>query len=392
MFSTSSEYRSFIKNFQKFVFVAFTLCLSMFSSISFAQDTPVFRIGTGATIGNYFPLGGIIASSISKPVGSRACEKGGSCGVDGLLSVSVSTQGSVSNVIGISNGTLEGGFAQADVVFWALRGEHVFRTRGAIGNLRSVANLYPEAMHLVVGINSGIRTLEDLAKKKISIGPAGSGTNAAAQLLLETRGVRVPKENMFTLSDSESYEAITSGEIDAFFIIAGAPARLVTVLTDRHKARLLSLSKTDVEILEEIYPFFSGGTIGVGTYKNTSDTLALMVPAQFLVREDLDDELIYGITKALWHESTAANLAKGHALGRFITRETALDGLILPLHPGAERFYREIGMIPDVEETFTDEEPDEDPSGSVEEDQTLIPDETSKETNSVDHDEQVSQE
>ncbi|WP_120497883.1 TAXI family TRAP transporter solute-binding subunit [Kiloniella sp. EL199] len=377
MFSTSSKYRFFIKNFQNAVFVAFILFLSLSSSIGFAQNTPVFRIGTGATIGNYFPLGGIIASSISKPVGSRACEKGGSCGVDGLLSVSVSTQGSVSNVIGISNGTLEGGFAQADVVFWALRGEHVFRTRGAIGNLRSVANLYPEAMHLVVGINSDIRSLEDLAQKKVSIGPAGSGTNAAAQLLLETRGVRIPEENMFTLSDSESYEAITSGEIDAFFIIAGTPARLVTVLTDRHKARLLSLSKTDVEILEEIYPFFSGGMIGVGTYKNTSDTLALMVPAQFLVREDLDDDLIYGITKALWHESTAANLAKGHTLGRFITRETALDGLILPLHPGAERFYREIGMIPEVEENLEDERPGKESGNPVADNQIVVDDETS---------------
>lgn len=334
-------------------------------------------------------MGGIIASSISKPVGSRACEKGGSCGVDGLLSVSVSTQGSVSNVIGISNGTLEGGFAQADVVFWALRGEHVFRTRGAIGNLRSVANLYPEAMHLVVGINSGIRSLEDLEKKKISIGPAGSGTNAAAQLLLETRGVRVSKENMFTLSDSESYEAITSGEIDAFFMIAGVPARLVTVLTDRHKARLLSLSQTDVEILQEIYPFFSGGTIGVGTYKNTSDTLALMVPAQFLVRDDLDNDLIYGITKALWHETTAENLTKGHALGQYITQETALDGLILPLHPGAERFYREIGMIPEEEETFMDEDLEEGQDVSEDGDQVVIDDETSNEINSTDAEEGV---
>ncbi|WP_417452680.1 TAXI family TRAP transporter solute-binding subunit [Kiloniella sp.] len=389
MFSTSSRYRFFQKNFQNFVIVASIFCISILSNISLAQDTPVFRIGTGATIGNYFPLGGIIASSISKPVGSRACEKGGSCGVDGLLSVSVSTQGSVSNVIGISNGTLEGGFAQADVVFWALRGEHVFRTRGAIGNLRSVANLYPEAMHLVVGINSGIRSLEDLEKKKISIGPAGSGTNAAAQLLLETRGVRVSKENMFTLSDSESYEAITSGEIDAFFMIAGAPARLVTVLTDRHKAKLLSLSQTDVEILQEIYPFFSGGTIGVGTYKNTSDTLALMVPAQFLVRDDLDNDLVYGITKALWHETTAENLTKGHALGQYITRETALDGLILPLHPGAERFYREIGMIPEVEETFMDEDLEEDQGVSEDGDQVVIDDEISNEINSTDTEEGV---
>ncbi|MFD2204499.1 TAXI family TRAP transporter solute-binding subunit [Kiloniella antarctica] len=344
MFTTSSVFRTLVK---KPFFIIASLIVFGFSGALFAQDTPIFRIGTGATIGNYFPIGGIIASSISKPVGSRDCNKGGSCGVDGLLSVSVSTQGSVENILGIANGTLEGGFAQADVVYWALRGEHIFRTRGAIGNLRSVANLYPEAMHLVVSFHSGIRTLEDLVGKKISIGPEGSGSNAGAQLVLETRNIRIPNKNMLTLSNSEAYEAILNGEIDAFFAIAGTPARLVTALTDQHKVSLLSLSQADVDVLHDIYPFFTGGTIPVGTYNTVPDTLALMVPAQFLVRDDMDEKLIYGITKALWHKTTAQNLAKGHTLGRFIKLDTALDGLIMPLHPGAERFYREIGLIGD---------------------------------------------
>lgn len=344
MSAASSVFRTLVK---KPLFITTILILFGFSGALYAQDTPIFRIGTGATIGNYFPIGGIIASSISKPVGSRDCDKGGSCGVDGLLSVSVSTQGSVENVIGIADGRLEGGFAQADVVYWALRGEHIFRTRGAIGNLRSVANLYPEAMHIVVSFHSGIRTLDDLADKKISIGPTGSGTNAGAQLVLETRNIRIPNENMLTLSNSEAYEAILNGDIDAFFVIAGTPARLVSALTDQHKVSLLSLSQTDVDVLHEIYPFFTAGKIDVGTYNTVPDTLALMVPAQFLVREDMDEKLIYGITKALWHETTAMNLSKGHTLGRFITLDTALEGLIMPLHPGAERFYREIGLIGD---------------------------------------------
>ncbi|WP_419903562.1 TAXI family TRAP transporter solute-binding subunit [Kiloniella sp.] len=367
MSAASSVFRTLVK---KPLFVAITIILFGFSGVLYAQDTPIFRIGTGATIGNYFPIGGIIASSISKPVGSRDCDKGGSCGVDGLLSVSVSTEGSVANVLGIADGTLEGGFAQADVVYWALRGEHVFRTRGAIGNLRSVANLYPEAMHLVVSFHSGIRTLEDLADKKLSIGPAGSGTNAGAQLVLETRNIRVPKENMLTLSNSEAYEAILTGEIDAFFVIAGTPARLVSALTDQHKVSLLSLSQTDVDVLHDIYPFFSGGTIDVGTYNTVPDTLALMVPAQFLVREDMDEKLIYGITKALWHETTARNLEKGHTLGRFITLDTALDGLIMPLHPGAERFYREIGLIGD--HVIKKEEPEDEISEETTEETTAL--------------------
>ena len=108
MSAASSVFRTLVK---KPLFIISCLIVFGFSGALFAQDTPIFRIGTGATIGNYFPIGGIIASSISKPVGSRDCDKGGSCGVDGLLSVSVSTQGSVENILGIANGTLEGGFA-----------------------------------------------------------------------------------------------------------------------------------------------------------------------------------------------------------------------------------------------------------------------------------------
>ncbi|MCZ4283022.1 TAXI family TRAP transporter solute-binding subunit [Kiloniella laminariae] len=344
MSAASSIIRTLLNVPQAFVSI---LILSLFSSLSMAQDTPIFRIGTGATVGNYFPIGGIIANSISKPIGSRDCDKGGNCGVRGLLSNSVATEGSVANINGIADGLLEGGFAQADVVYWALKGEHIFRTRGAVGNIRSIANLYPEAMHLVISNTSGIRSIEDLHDRKVSLGPVGSGSNAGAQLLLETRGVRIAEENLSYLNDSEAYEAMLKGDIDGFFTIAGIPARLVKALADQSRITLLSLSEVDLDVLQEIYPFFSAGVIEVGTYRNVPNTPALLVPAQFLVREDLDDELVYGITKALWHESTQKKLRDGHELGHMIVIEKALDGLIMPLHPGAERFYREIGMIAD---------------------------------------------
>ena len=120
------------------------------SAASWSQDVNFFRIGTGATAGTYFPVGSIIASAISNPPGSRECERGGSCGVPGLIAVAQSTSGSVDNVEGIANGTLESGFSQADIAYWAYTGTQIYRTRGAVPKLRAIANLFPESVHLVV--------------------------------------------------------------------------------------------------------------------------------------------------------------------------------------------------------------------------------------------------
>ncbi|MCH7796179.1 MAG: hypothetical protein IH900_13720, partial [Proteobacteria bacterium] len=98
--------------------------------LSFAQEVRYFRIGTGSTAGTYFPIGGIIASAISKPPGSRDCAAGGSCGVPGLIAVAQSTEGSVANVMGIAGGTLESGLSQADISYWAYNGQGIFADRG----------------------------------------------------------------------------------------------------------------------------------------------------------------------------------------------------------------------------------------------------------------------
>jgi TRAP transporter TAXI family solute receptor len=113
------------------------------------QDVTFFRIGTGGTIGTYYPVGGLIANAISNPPGSRTCADGGSCGVPNLIATAVATDGSVANVAGITGGHMQSGFVQSDVAYWAFKGSGIYEGKPKIDVLRAIANLYPESFHVV---------------------------------------------------------------------------------------------------------------------------------------------------------------------------------------------------------------------------------------------------
>ena len=126
------------------------------SGTAVSEEVAYFRIGTGGIAGTYYPIGGLaardrwIAQWISNPPGSRPCDKGGSCGVPGLVSVAQAANGSVANVIGVGQGDLESGFAQSDVAYWAYSGTGIFSKKESIDNLRVIGSLYAESFHLVV--------------------------------------------------------------------------------------------------------------------------------------------------------------------------------------------------------------------------------------------------
>jgi len=154
-----------------------------------AQDLTFVRIGTGSTGGTYFPIGGLIASAISNPPGSRACAEGGSCGVPGVIAVTQSTQGSVENVRAVAAGELDMALSQADVAFHAHFGNGVFAGDKRLPNLRAVANLYPEEVHIVVRSDSGIQSVTGLKGKRVSLGEKASGTLVVARLVLAAYGL-----------------------------------------------------------------------------------------------------------------------------------------------------------------------------------------------------------
>jgi len=322
------------------------MALGAFGSV-LAQDISFFRIGTASTAGTYFPVGGIIASAISSPPGSRDCERGGSCGVPGLVAVAQSTQGSVDNVRQIEHGVMESGFSQSDVAYWAYHGEELFAEEGPLKSLRAIANLYPETIHLVVRRDAGIETVADIKGKKISLDRPASGTRVDALLVLKAFGLGPEDLEVFSLASGAASDALREGEIDGFFFVAGTPATAVLELTEASLVRLVPITGPEVDKLLAERPFFARQTVRIGAYPGVPVTETISVGAQWLVSSEVPEETVYQITSALWHPTTRQLLDKGHPKSSQITLERALDSLGVPLHPGAERYYREVGLIKD---------------------------------------------
>lgn len=310
------------------------------------QEMRFFRIGTGGVTGTYYPIGGLIADIISNPPGSRPCEKGGSCGVPGLVAIAQSSNGSVANIEAIESGALESGFVQSDIAHWAYTGTGIYEGEGRIESLRAITSLYPESIHIVTHDDSGIASVRDLVGKRVSLDEPGSGTLVDARIILEAFGLSEDDLTAYYLKPSRAMALMDEGRLDAFLIVAGYPTGSVLDFCATSGCDLVPIEGPEVDAMLEQYPFFAKDTIPAGTYPGVGRTETLSVGAQWLVSADIEEELVYGITKALWHENARQLLDNGHAKGKSITLATALDGVAIPLHPGAERYYREIGLIP----------------------------------------------
>jgi uncharacterized protein len=321
--------------------VAAVLCLATATGAS-----QYFRIGTGSTGGTYFPIGAILASAISNPPGSRECNRGGSCGVPGLIAVAQSTSGSVENVRAIGSGLLESALSQADVAFWAYNGRHTFTESGPIRNLRAIANLYPEMVHIVVRRDAGILTVRDLKGKRVSLDREGSGTLVDAMIILEAYNVKPEDLTVEHLEPGPAADRLRDGTLDALFFVAGVPASAINDLASTVPISLVPITGPESDRLRQTYPFFTANYIPAGAYPGIYSTPTVSVGAQWLVAAEIPDDIVYGVTKALWHPSTGTLLEAGHPQGKHIQKETALDGIGIPLHPGAIRYYREVGMLP----------------------------------------------
>ncbi len=329
-------------------FAAAAAASLLLAGVAAAQQPSFFRIGTGGTAGTYYPIGGLLANAISSAPGSRPCEEGGSCGVPGLIATALSSNGSVANVNGIAGGTLESGFSQSDVATWAQSGTGIWEGQPAVEKLRAIANLYPESIHLVAAADSGIASVADLAGKRVSMDEPGSGTLVDARIILEAHGLSEDDVEAAFLKPDQAAERMRDGAMDAFFFVGGFPAGAIAELASQADITLVPIEGEGASSITETYPFFAEHTIPGGTYEGIDDDLTtLAVGAQWVTSADQPEELIYGITQALWNDGTRALLDAGHAKGREITAGTALDGVGIPLHPGAERFYREAGMLTD---------------------------------------------
>ncbi len=324
---------------------AAVLAASCLANSAVAQELKFFTIGTGGTAYTYYPVGGVIANAISKPPGSRECGEGGSCGVDNLIASAVSSRGSVDNVNAILSGLRNSGFAQSDVAYWAYTGTGTMAGKEPATELRTIAALFEEHIHLVAMKDSGINSVSDLKGKRVSLDEPGSGTYVDAKLILEANGLFTDDLTAEALKGGAASEALRNGKIDAFFVVAGYPTGSLVELASAAKIKLVPIAGPGANALTEKYRFFSASAIPAGTYEGVDSVDTVAVGAQWFTSAKEDEELIYNITKALWNDETRKLLDVGHAKGKTITAETAMSGIGVPLHAGAVRYYTEAGLF-----------------------------------------------
>src|SRR6185503_6573735 len=228
--------------------------------------------------------------------------------------------------------------------YWAYTGTAIYDGRPRSETLRAIANLYAESVHLVARRGSGIKSVADLRGKRVSLDEPGSGTLVDARLILAAFGLNEKDIKASYLPAQRVADSLKEGTIDAFFNVSGWPQSAVAELATTVGIDLVPIDGPGAEKLLKQYSFFSADQIPDGAYKGVAGVPTVSVHALWVTSSKQPDELIYKITAALWNPSTRKLLDSGHSKGRDIKLETALTGVAIPLHAGAERFYKEKGL------------------------------------------------
>ncbi|WHY83532.1 TAXI family TRAP transporter solute-binding subunit [Siminovitchia fortis] len=281
-------------------------------------------IATGGTGGTYYPLGGNFANLIKDATG--------------IESNAVTSGASAENMALIQKEEVEVAFTQTDIATYATEGTNMFKEK--VDNLKGLGTLYPETIQIVTTEKSGIKSVEDLKGKTVSVGESGSGTLANAEQILEAYGMTLDDVKARNLSFDDSTTGIQDGTIDAAFITAGTPTGAVEGLAATEKVVIVPLEDDKIDALIEKYPYYAKETIKEGTYNAKSDINTVAVQAMLVVRSDLSDDLVYDMTKAIYENTDKI----GHAKGEQISAENALNGMAIDIHPGAKKYFDEKGI------------------------------------------------
>ena len=303
--------------------IAVALAVVIGATTASSSTLTFLHMGTGSASGTVFPLGGLLAGIFSNPPGSRDCERGGSCGVPGVIVTATSSEGSVENITEIQAKNFDLALVQGDVAFWAYYGLGPYKGQEPIRSLRAIGSLYPQAVHLVVPADSDIEDITDLAG----------------------RGIKKGDYEAYYMKPGAAADSLAAGALDAAFFVTGYPDASISGLAQRLQIRLVPLTWDDFDELITKYSFITGGVIPADYYPGIPATLTLNVSAQLIAREDMDEKLVYGVTRALWHETSRKKLEKNHPRGAQIRLKAALNGVGIPLHPGARKFYQEVGLL-----------------------------------------------
>ena len=299
-----------------------------------AQQTFI-AIGTGGVTGVYYPTGGAICRLVNR---DRA-EHGVRCGVE-------STGGSVFNINAIRGGELEFGVAQSDWQFHAFNGTSRFEEQGAFEELRAVFSVHPEPFTVVARADAGISTFEDLQGKRVNVGNPGSGQRGTMEVLMGAMGWTMDDFAVASeLQAAEQSQALCDNNIDAMIYTVGHPSGSIQEATTACDSVLVTVANDAVTQLVEENSFYRTATIPGGMYRgNDSDVETFGVGATFVTSADVPEEVVYTVVSAVF-ENLDQFRGLHPAFANLDAETMANDSLSAPLHPGAERYFREAGLI-----------------------------------------------
>jgi TRAP transporter TAXI family solute receptor len=222
----------------------------------------------------------------------------------------------------------------------------VYEGKPKVADLRLIANLYPETIHLVARKGANIKSVADLKGKRVSLDEPGSGTLVDARIILGAYGITEKDIKPEYLKPNQAGDKMKDGGLDAFFFVGGYPTSAISELASSGGGvDLVPVTGPEVDKMLKEYGFFALDTIPANTYKGVGEVKTIAVGAQWVTSAKLPEALIYEITKAMWNDSTRKLLDAGHAKGRAITKASATAGAGIPFHPGAEKFYKEAGLL-----------------------------------------------
>ncbi|MBE6906101.1 MAG: TAXI family TRAP transporter solute-binding subunit [Ruminococcaceae bacterium] len=304
--------------------------VSTSESISSYEKPKFLSVGTAGTGGAYYPIGIAMADIITNSLG--------------IQTTAQVTGGAVENNGLIQDGTLEIAITQGPMAYAAVNGTAPYeKKQDKISAMFS--GLSKGIFHVVTLESTGIRTMEDLKGRRVVMGPAGGGAINMASDIWGEYGFSINDVNATYISYSDGMSALTDGKCDAVVVQSAAPASAITeLMVTRKDAVILEIEEAMRKQIIEKYPYYSEYVIPKDVYGTASDFPVIHLSNMVVCNSDLPEELVYDITKAFFAENVD-KIKSSNPAAKDLNVESAVKNVPIPLHPGAEKYFREIGVI-----------------------------------------------
>jgi TRAP transporter TAXI family solute receptor len=322
-----------LKSFLGLGFLATLLSMATFPSVLSAQPRRAVIMASGSVDGAYYPIAGAISRITSD-----------SRDLNFLVAVE-SSAGSIANVQLLKSGEADFALLQNDVAYYAFNGITLDAFAGKpVKNMAGVFSVYPEIVHVITRRSADVRSIRDLKGKRVVLGAPGSGAEQNALQVLKAHGIReTDLRTTQPIGRMAAFDQLKAGTVDAVFVSTALGSPLIADAMTSGKLTLVGIGDSAGDALRRSYPFYTVEKIPANTYPGLEhDVTSAGVMAILVARSSAPDELVYSLTKAVF--DNLPQFQSSHPAARHLTLHTALSGMALPLHPGAERYFQQNGI------------------------------------------------